>query len=482
MKDRPRSRFTVLRGNRTVLVYGDPQTMLKVQDLLARLDAVAAAKPARATGAPKRVGEPVVRVIQLRSVDLDAALDAELRMLLDTHHLSGQFVLDKNRQAVVVAGEADTVVKVAGFLAQLEETSGHATQAAPAAALRVRLFWVVNSGPREEGAKFPDALKGVAGELARLGIDRPRLAAQLSLSTTAQSRFEASGRASLEAAHRLSLAGTVSDGREESALEVAVTRAAGGRDGGPVCRFRTRLRIPLDRPVVLGSAPADALKSAFVVLVQPPTAPAAGGGIRGPGAGVAQRAHAPTATAKTFRFKVRDKPWKQVLEWLSDHTGSAVVSAYRPTGTFTFIDPKARPYTVPEIIDILNEGLASQHYLIVRHARHFMLIPTDKALNSTMVRLPVVSLDELDQHGRTELVTVVIRLKGLSAEDVAPEIKKMLGPLGEVTALPHANQLVIMDTVGNLRRIPQVLKDMDAQAREDGGKAPKQAPLKRPRE
>jgi hypothetical protein len=51
-------------------------------------------------------------------------------------------------------------------------------------------------------------------------------------------------------------------------------------------------------------------------------------------------------------------PWRTVLEWLSDWTGRAVVGASLPSGTFTFLPPKPdTTYTIPEVIDILNETL-----------------------------------------------------------------------------------------------------------------------------
>ena len=43
------------------------------------------------------------------------------------------------------------------------------------------------------------------------------------------------------------------------------------------------------------------------------------------------------------------------------------------------------------------------------------------------------------------------------AKTAAPEIKRMLGSFGEVVALDEANQLIITDTVGNLRSIIEIL-------------------------
>ena len=75
---------------------------------------------------------------------------------------------------------------------------------------------------------------------------------------------------------------------------------------------------------------------------------------------------------KKVAFEMRDKPWGAVLEWLADETGLPVIpSNVKPTGSFTFIAPKkADPhYTIPEVIDILNEALTGQNMIILRVKR-----------------------------------------------------------------------------------------------------------------
>src|SRR5438105_601475 len=64
---------------------------------------------------------------------------------------------------------------------------------------------------------------------------------------------------------------------------------------------------------------------------------------------------APKTPLKTVSFEMRDKPWSSVLEWLSDQSGLPVVSSDKPQGTFTFVSPKGKTYTIPEVIDILNQ-------------------------------------------------------------------------------------------------------------------------------
>jgi type II secretion system protein D len=164
---------------------------------------------------------------------------------------------------------------------------------------------------------------------------------------------------------------------------------------------------------------------------------------------------------KTFKFEFRGKAWRDVLEWFSDISGLPYIGSNTPTGTFTFISPKTGPreYTIPQIIDILNEALLAQKYILIRKIASFTLIPADEKINPA--ELPRIRIEDLDQRGNTELASVVLPLSSLVAEDLAPEVKKMMGPFGEVVAITVANQLLLQDTAGNLKRVVKTIKDIE---------------------
>ncbi|HEV3236036.1 MAG TPA: secretin N-terminal domain-containing protein, partial [Gemmataceae bacterium] len=165
----------------------------------------------------------------------------------------------------------------------------------------------------------------------------------------------------------------------------------------------------------------------------------------------------------TYAFEMRDKSWNSVFEWLTDQTGIPVVSNYKPTGTFNFIGPKGMKYTLPEIIDHLNDALLSQppsnRYILIRREKNFTLVPAEDKVPIEL--LPEIEIQDLNKHGLTEMGTVVLALKSLVAEDVAPQVKQLKGTFGEVTAFPGSNKLVLTDTVKNLKRLIKTLTDMD---------------------
>jgi RNA polymerase sigma factor (sigma-70 family) len=180
------------------------------------------------------------------------------------------------------------------------------------------------------------------------------------------------------------------------------------------------------------------------------------------------KAEAPRPEEKTYTFEMRDQPWAKVLEWYAENSGLPFVGSFKPTGTFTFIPPRGKKYTLGEITDCINEALLgngqTQRYLLVRRAASFTLLPADEKVDPVLVAR--VRLDELDKRGRTELVSVVLPLTSLKATELGPEVKKLLGSFGEVVVMEKANLLVLQDTTGNLRVIQQTVKEADAREAE----------------
>src|SRR5262249_44773168 len=167
------------------------------------------------------------------------------------------------------------------------------------------------------------------------------------------------------------------------------------------------------------------------------------------------------AEAKKFAFEFRNKPWGSMFDWLSDQTGLPVTITSKPTGTFSFISTQGRgkQYTLPEIIDILNEALSDQQYLLIRRSNSFLLVAPDTKIDPAIV--PRIELQELGQRGKTELVSVVVPLKTIKADKIEPEITKLMGRFGNVMAFDRTNQLILQDTAGNLRRVLKTLEDAE---------------------
>lgn len=170
----------------------------------------------------------------------------------------------------------------------------------------------------------------------------------------------------------------------------------------------------------------------------------------------------PAKPEPTYKFEMRGKSWSRVLEWLSEETGLPVITTTKPPGgTFDVISPggPTKQYTMPEIIDMINQGLLSQKYLLIHRSGSFNVVPSDEIIDPSIV--PRIRVDDLNKYGRTELVSVVLPLNALVAEDVAGEVKLMLGPFGTVSSLAKANLLLIQDTAGNIERVYKTIRESE---------------------
>ena len=171
----------------------------------------------------------------------------------------------------------------------------------------------------------------------------------------------------------------------------------------------------------------------------------------------------PTATPqkeekpeKLYTVSFEDTQWSKVFEWLQKETGLTFITTVKPTGSVTIKSNKK--YTLPELLDLLNELLAQQKYVILRGAQTFSIHPADEKLPLNSVAQ--ITLEELAKRGDTEVVRVVIALKTVIAEDVAPQAKKLLSTFGEVAPF-GSNQLIITDKMRNIRAIKSYIDELE---------------------
>jgi type II secretory pathway component GspD/PulD (secretin) len=159
----------------------------------------------------------------------------------------------------------------------------------------------------------------------------------------------------------------------------------------------------------------------------------------------------------TFTMEFRAAPWADIVEWYAKTSGLTFVGQVKPTGTVTLTPGKDKKFTLAEVTDLLNEALIQNKMLLVRREKTFTIIPADEKPDPSLF-LRVV-LDGVPDRGKTELVEVVITLaKEQPVKEYAEEIKKMLGPFGELQTITARNAVLVRDTAGNIQRIREVIK------------------------
>jgi len=183
----------------------------------------------------------------------------------------------------------------------------------------------------------------------------------------------------------------------------------------------------------------------------------------------------PKAEEKRITFSMGKKPWggrDGVIQWLADQLGKPFVGKYVPLGTFTFIPPvidgKPQTYTLPEVVDIINRGLQDEKFTLLRFQDSFKVVPADELFKPTTER-PRITLPELASRGNTEVVELVYPLKAVNAEDIAAEVKSVMSPtFSRIIVLQNSNQLLLQDTAGSLKRVDEILKQIENYVTKEG--------------
>ncbi|HKB35559.1 MAG TPA: hypothetical protein VKD72_03840 [Gemmataceae bacterium] len=89
-----------------------------------------------------------------------------------------------------------------------------------------------------------------------------------------------------------------------------------------------------------------------------------------------------------IEFRMENKTWKEVFDWLKEQTGVPVVVPIHPTGTFTFVGPRAARYSLPQIVDLINQELRKLHEMVlIRRPRCFIVVAVED-VNATGKILP----------------------------------------------------------------------------------------------
>ena len=160
---------------------------------------------------------------------------------------------------------------------------------------------------------------------------------------------------------------------------------------------------------------------------------------------------------KLNAFNFVNASWKEVLAWLAKESGLIFLSTENPTGTLTLSSESQ--YTLPQLIDLLNEVLEHKNWVVIRREHSFLIHPANVKIPREI--LHQITLEELETRGNTEVVQIVIPLKTRDAGTVLPQAKQLLSQYGDATAF-GMNRLIVLDKAKNIKNIVALLaNDID---------------------
>lgn len=165
----------------------------------------------------------------------------------------------------------------------------------------------------------------------------------------------------------------------------------------------------------------------------------------------AKFAEAPVQMKLMFQF--REMKWDDVLNWFAAQQDLTLVMDRTPPGTFTYSD--ARTYSPSEGIDLLNSVLMTRNFALVR--REKMLVVMELSDSIPLELLPRVTMEQLPERGRFELVSVMFPLAGRPIDAVLQEVKPYLSSYGRAIPLAQSRQLLVIETAGKMQTINELI-------------------------
>jgi type II secretory pathway component GspD/PulD (secretin) len=159
----------------------------------------------------------------------------------------------------------------------------------------------------------------------------------------------------------------------------------------------------------------------------------------------------------TINFNYRDAEMSKVLEDYAKASGQKFIIDPSTRGKVTIINKD--PITVAEAFNQLSSAMAlngcgistQEDKMIVQQAR------------SVQRNLLEVTTDLPSIHP-TRMLTWVVNLKYVSADEVNRQLRILTSKDGELVPFAHSNQLFITDWTPNLVRISRILKTLDIPA------------------
>lgn len=220
-----------------------------------------------------------------------------------------------------------------------------------------------------------------------------------------------------------------------------------GQDPARVQRVPLPQRQPQPNTSVLGTAPE---------VAEPPAAktlPSGNGVPQQRRWGTEPRAVVDSVQSGDWRFNFQSAPWAVVIKNFARANRKSLIFLHEPTGTLTYFDD--RTYSFVEALDVLNDHLVRDGWLLVRNEQKLTLISAAEPLPEGVA--PFVSLDALPSLGRNELVSLALAIRTPITPQLVDEVKQLMTPIGQVQVLTGSGRLIVTDTGSSLRRLKDLL-------------------------
>lgn len=147
---------------------------------------------------------------------------------------------------------------------------------------------------------------------------------------------------------------------------------------------------------------------------------------------------------------------------LADAVGRATGLTFLPDprvrGPVNLVNPQ--PMTPQELYEVFLKILQINGFATSRSGNVVKIVP-----EASIIRMPGNDMPERINPNSDDMVTTVIELKNISAQQLNPVVRQMIPQGALIQAVPGTNSLIIVDRASNVVRIQKVAEELDR----DGG-------------
>jgi hypothetical protein len=259
-RSRAQLKMTTDDSRNAIIVSGSAEDLRTVAELIRKLD----------VDSPRRNPDArELRIFALKNLQPDQKLNEVLKMVFSGE---GRYALDPQRKHVIAYADRTTLDTADAVLMRLDEM---VVKPRLPAEMQIRIVWLASGLSPKDAPKPPEDLADVVAELAKIGLNDPRLVSQTMVNAVSEREFNVQGSAKLDAPCQLVINGTITNAApgDPAGLQISIiaTQLNPKGDGtrAQVCKLETSIYAPPRHAVVLGLTPTETVTSVFVVQLLP---------------------------------------------------------------------------------------------------------------------------------------------------------------------------------------------------------------------
>jgi type II secretory pathway component GspD/PulD (secretin) len=139
-----------------------------------------------------------------------------------------------------------------------------------------------------------------------------------------------------------------------------------------------------------------------------------------------------------------------------------IAAVAKRSGKKFIVDPRVQGDAV--LLQENPAALSYDQFLMLMNVHGFAAVTTGeyvRVVPEASVRQLALPIAEGDKHMLAEYVTRIVSVKSIPAMLLVPLLRPLIPQQGHMVAMPCTNQLIIVDTFGNIQRLEKIIQSMD---------------------